>query len=111
MRWENGVLKTFVGGEGVSMEELGRARQAFKDALDRLTARDINVSHLKTAPRNYAPKVILDAGLAGEHKLRILEKAMISLIDDGSVLTSQPFGWSKGGNKRTGLKRAFAYDP
>jgi len=79
--WVAGVLTTFSTEHGISLEELGRARQTFKDAIDKLTARDINVSHLKTAPRNYAPKVIKEEGLSGEHNPRTLRKAMMSLID------------------------------
>ena len=108
--WDAGILRPHVAGQEVSLEELGRARQTFKDAIDLLTKRDINVSHLKTSPRNYAPKIIREQGLAGEHSPKSLEKAMWSLIDEGHVLTSQPFGRTAHGNKRTGLKRLFAYD-
>ena len=110
LQWQAGVLVPYSVDTSISMEELGRARQTFKDAIDKLTSRDINVSHLKTSPKNFAPKVIREQGLAGEHSPKALEKAMWSLIDEGHILTSQPFGRTAHGNKRTGLKRLFAYE-
>ena len=110
LQWSAGVLIPYCVDNSINQEELSRARQTFKDAIDKLTERDINVSHLKTSPRNYAPKVIREHGLAGEHSLRALEAAMWSLIDEGHVLTSQPFGRTAHGNKRSGLKRFFAYE-
>jgi hypothetical protein len=65
----------------------GQACQAFLDALDGLTQQRRNVSH-STCGRNYAPKVMKEAGLCDGFTRAEMEAAMNELFKDGRIVAS-----------------------
>lgn len=89
--WERGALRlehpdvvTF--GDRLDREmRKGQACQAFLDALDELTKQKRNVSH-SSCGRNYAPKVMKEAGLCGGFTKAELETAMNDLFREGRII-------------------------
>ena len=81
-----------------------QARQAFLDALDRLTAQQLTVSHSKRA-ENYAPKVMTGRGFVNGHTVRELEHAMNQLLDEGTIIASAEVFKTANRNSRCGIAR------
>ncbi len=116
LRWIDGILR--LADEPVSATDAAFARHnaqaAFLAALDALTEQRRPVSHSRQAG-NYAPKVIVEAGLTdlieglvGTTGKRDLERAMNDLLRDGRIKASVPL-W-KGADRKwvVGLARSGA---
>jgi RecA-family ATPase len=83
----------------------GAADQAFLDALDRLTAQRRHTSAGKSA-QNYAPKLMVEAGVSGDYSKAELERAMQRLFAAGRILASQVL-WQRDNRHRVqGIARA-----
>lgn len=71
---------------------IGAAGQVFLDAIDRLTAQQRSTSATPAA-RNYAPRLIKAAGLAGDFSAKELAEAMEALFRDGRIIAAAPMPW------------------
>lgn len=116
LRWIDGILR--LADEPVSATDAAFARHnaqvAFLAALDELTAQQRATSHSRQAS-NYAPKVIVQAGLAnmidglvGSIGKRDLERAMNDLLRDRRIVAGAQL-W-KGADRKwvVGLARSGA---
>jgi hypothetical protein len=95
LAWAGGVLRPTVGGDFLGgLDDAAKRQQekhvegVFLAALDRLAAINAVVSH-STAASNYAPKMMLSYGFAGDLKREALRDAMLRLIEREEVLTEQ----------------------
>ncbi|WP_159717726.1 AAA family ATPase [Geminicoccus flavidas] len=82
----------------------GKARAAFLDALDRLTAQGRPVSHSERAG-NYAPKVMVDAGLNDGCTVKQLATVMNVLLNEGLIRSNEEVGRRSNRAPIYGLKR------
>jgi RecA-family ATPase len=95
--WRDGVLRAaderhMTPGDLLALKmRKGAACQAFLDALDVLNAQQRPASHSKQA-KNYAPRFMREAGLAGDFSARELEEAMNTLFADHRILANQVIG-------------------
>lgn len=113
LRWVDGVLRPkapehMTYGDRLDAEmRAGAARQAFLDALDGLTRQGRNVSHSDRAT-NYAPKVMLDAGMAEGFGRGELAAAMNDLLNSGVLIANSVVGRGANRHPMHGLARAGA---
>ena len=82
-------------------------RSAFLTALDAMTAQGRALSHNNRAG-NYAPKVILAAGLGAGCSLQQLERAMNDLFKEGRIIANAIIGRKNNRMPLKGLARAGA---
>ncbi len=89
LRWIDGILR--LANEPASATDAGLARRnaqtAFLAALDALSAQQRTASHNSRAG-NYAPKLMIDAGLANGVSKRGFELAMNDLLREGRIQAS-----------------------
>jgi hypothetical protein len=83
----------------------GRANQVFLDALDTLRARGMAASESNRAAQTYAPRLILDQGLAGEFSKRDMQAAMERLFKEGRIKASMAVVKAKDRHTKYGIGR------
>jgi RecA-family ATPase len=111
LRWVNGVLRPtaeqFMSyGDRLDVQmRMGAAKQAFLDALDRLTGNGRNVSD-STRAGNYAPKVMIEAGFVDGFTKGELATAMNGLFAEFAIKANEPFGRGPDRHKLKGIAKA-----
>jgi RecA-family ATPase len=108
LEWRNGLYlpvdpARMTYGECLDAQlRRGEACQEFLDALERTARQGVNLSDSNRAA-NYAPKVMVDRRFANGFSILEMERAMLTLLDDGRIVANQPIGKYHTRHARYGL--------